>query len=183
MNIVALILAAGEGRRMGVAKAILKIGDRFLADIQYETLYSCGIDEIRIIIGASSEDIMCKLLHRQSCIVNPNYNLGQFSSLISGIRAFGDYDGILVMPVDNFPTDRDVIKDIIAGFDKRFDATVPTYRGRKGHPPILSKGFADLLDRRDIANSRLDLLLREANIKLIEVRSESIHNNLNYPLH
>ncbi len=182
MKIGAIILAAGEGKRMGIPKAILKIGNRYLADIQYETLLNCNIEEVSIIIGAQADYIMCNLLHKESCIINKDYTRGQFSSLICGINSLKNSDGILIMPVDNYPQNCETIKKIIDKFNDRFDATIPVFNGRKGHPVIISKHFAELLLSKDISNSRLDYLLKEANVNLIEVDSSVILNNLNYPV-
>lgn len=179
MKISALILAAGEGKRVGIPKAILKIKDSYLADIQFELLKNSGIENIKIVIGARAEEVKQSLKNNFNLVVNSIYKEGQFSSLIAGIKSMDEFDGLLILPVDTYPLDQTVINRLISEFNTEMDAVVPIYRGKKGHPIIISKKFADSLLDYDISQSRLDFILRTANIKIIEVNSPTILNNIN----
>ena len=58
----AIILAAGEGSRLGKIgegrpKCLIKIGDNTLLEIQINTLHVCGIDDISIVRGYEGEKI------------------------------------------------------------------------------------------------------------------------------
>ncbi len=179
MKISAVILAAGEGKRMGRPKAILEIGGIFLADIQYEFLGSLGIEGIKIVIGAEAERVRSLIKYSEYVVINEDYRYGQFSSLIKGISSLWGYDGLLVLPVDVYPLDRGVLKMLIVDFDPSFDAIVPEYNGRRGHPVILSFGFSKSLEKYDIRTSRLDYILRVSDVKTISVDSPTILNNVN----
>jgi len=180
MRICGLILAAGEGRRIGKPKAILEIGDRFLADIQYDLLSSCEVSESRIVIGAEAERVSKMLRHTDAIIINSEYKLGQFSSIVAGISALTSCDGILILPVDTYPLEKEVISALISGFDPAFDATVPIYQNRRGHPVIISSNLAQRLTSLDRSSSRLDEILRTSHLKLIPTSSPTILNNINY---
>ncbi|MCX7958952.1 MAG: NTP transferase domain-containing protein [Deltaproteobacteria bacterium] len=181
MKISGVILAAGEGRRIGIPKAILKINGNFLADIQFELLNSAGIEEIKIVAGADSDRVKNELKYRENVVVNENYRCGQFSSLVAGIKSLRCFDRLVVLPVDVYPIERDTIIEVISGFDTESDAAVPVYQGKRGHPVVLSYGFTQKLLLYDIENSRLDRILWEVKVREIKVRSKSVLNNINTP--
>jgi len=58
----AIILAAGEDSRLGKIgerrpKCLIKIGGNTLLEIQINTLYACGIDDISVVRGYEGEKI------------------------------------------------------------------------------------------------------------------------------
>ncbi|MGB9599705.1 MAG: nucleotidyltransferase family protein [Myxococcota bacterium] len=179
MKLSAIILAAGEGKRIGVPKAILRIKDEFLADIQFELLSSLRIEDIKIVIGAKASEIKRLLKNRRAVVINEKYSDGQFSSLVCGIKAIADADGLIILPVDTYPLEKDVVSWLISEFEREFDATIPVYMGRRGHPIILSNTFARGLLNYNIRESRLDYILRKSNTKLVEVNTPTILNNVN----
>ncbi len=182
MIISALILAAGEGSRIGIPKAILNIKGEFLADIQYETLMCANISDIRIVLGAEAKRVIALLKNRDNLIINENYRYGQFSSLVKGIESITKgYDGLLVLPVDVYPLEIDIIRRLISEFEIGYDAIIPCYNGRGGHPVILSHRFCRQIIKNDITNSRLDYLLRESVVKRVDIESSCVLNNINRP--
>lgn len=88
--IPAVILAAGLSTRMGRLKATLPLGadDTFLTRIA-RTLLAAGVEDVIAVIGHEAESV------RQSIdasglpvrlIVNPEYERGQFSSVLAGLN-------------------------------------------------------------------------------------------------
>ncbi|MCX7944456.1 MAG: NTP transferase domain-containing protein [Deltaproteobacteria bacterium] len=179
MNLSAIILAAGEGRRIGVPKAILKIGTSFLADIQYEFLSCCKFQKIVIVIGAEAAVVKECLKYSKYAVVNSNYHLGQFSSLIKGICSVDSCRGVLVLPVDVYPLEKLVLDRLVNEVDESFDAVVPVNYGRRGHPVILLDRLVRRLAKYDVKDSRLDFILRECRVKEVYVNSKSIFYNIN----
>src|SRR5436305_8441030 len=87
----AIILAAGVGRRLGVAatgqpKILLELGGRTLLDRHLEALEACGVDDIRITVGYRSDLIDAALSRlgrrgRVELVDNPRYREGSMVSL------------------------------------------------------------------------------------------------------
>jgi len=174
-----IILAAGEGRRIGIPKAILNVNGKNLADIQYEFFSSFNIYEIKIVIGAEAERVGRLLEHNESLVVNERYKDGQFSSLIKGINSLNSCEGVLIIPVDVYPLEREVVQRLLSEFELNFDAIIPVFGKRRGHPVILSYEFAGRLTDYDVINSRLDHILKGAYVKTVAVNSPSVLYNIN----
>ncbi|UCG46737.1 MAG: methyltransferase domain-containing protein [Phycisphaerales bacterium] len=71
----AIILAAGEGSRLGkicegLPKCLIKIEDNTLLEIQINTLHACGIDDISVVRGYAGESISIPGLNYYD---NPDY--------------------------------------------------------------------------------------------------------------
>ncbi|MCC7152965.1 MAG: nucleotidyltransferase family protein [Bryobacterales bacterium] len=130
----AIILAAGESRRMGEPKALLDFNGDTFADRLIGTFRSCSV-EVSVVVGADAERIATQMARRVECslVVNPNPEVGQLSSLQCGLRAApGDSEGFFVIPVD-CPGVRSTTIQLLqrAGGDS---FVVPRYGGRRGHP-------------------------------------------------
>lgn len=179
MSLAAIILAAGEGKRIGIPKAILKVGGRSLADIQYENLKNLGIPQIKIVIGAEGKKVKREIRNVEAIVVNENYKYGQFSSLLKGISSLDSFLWLIVLPVDVYPIDNNVINELISGCEDGYDAIAPVFNGKGGHPVILYWKFAKRLLTFDIKLSRLDSILKDSKVKRIEVKSSTILNNIN----
>jgi len=86
-EIAGIILAAGEGRRIGRSKALLRIGGvTFLAGI-VSALREAGCDPVCVVGGAEAEKVKEETRKSgASFVLNENWRKGQFSSLRVGLR-------------------------------------------------------------------------------------------------
>lgn len=86
-GIAGIILAAGEGRRIGRGKALLRIGGvTFLAGI-VSALREAGCDPVCVVGGAEAEKVKEETLKAGAGFaLNENWRKGQFSSLRVGLR-------------------------------------------------------------------------------------------------
>ncbi len=141
-HIVGIVLAAGEGRRIGGPKALLRLGhETFLARV-LAGLARPGVGAVCVVIGHEAARVRSAAgVGPDTCFLeNERYSNGMLSSLLCGLaeaRRRGA-DGVLVHPVDHplvEPTTVDRVVDALAQGAK---VAVPTYGGRRGHPA----GFA-----------------------------------------
>jgi molybdenum cofactor cytidylyltransferase len=83
-----LILAAGESSRMGRDKALLPFRGRTFLEAIVHTLRTAGIEGIAVVLGHHAEEIQrAARLDKVETVVNPDYQLGQTSSLQAGLKA------------------------------------------------------------------------------------------------
>jgi molybdenum cofactor cytidylyltransferase len=147
--LAAVILSAGESRRMGSPKALLPYHDRTFLEHLLDITKHPRIDCQRVVLGAGSEEIIQRAgLDRAKTVVNPNWHEGQLSSIKCAIRSLAPEspDGILLCLVDQPLITSTLVGNLIAAFYRAGKSVVvPNYRGRRGHPVIFSRALFDEL--------------------------------------
>ena len=139
MSLAGLILAGGESRRMGSPKALLEFeGETFLDRLILMLGQCCS--PVIVVLGHEPQRIKTGLVHADlaTCVTNPNYEWGQFSSLQCGLTAVpADAGGVMFTPVDH-PA---VLPSTVARLARRFQErvagellVVPRSAGKHGHP-------------------------------------------------
>jgi len=176
-----IVLAAGEGSRIGLPKAILRIDGEPLAARASASLADAGISPIRIVIGCRHEEVLEALPIEKDVVVNKGWHAGQFSSLRAGLETLDADSWVVVLPVDTIGVLSETVTLLIEAADDRFDAVVPTYDGRRGHPVLLSPPLCRHILALDAAASRLDRILGEAKTLALPVDDRAILTNINTP--
>ena len=139
VSIAGLILAGGASRRMGTAKALLIFRGETFLDRLIRVIGEC-CDPVVVVLGHEPEKIRNGLRApaRAQFTINHDYELGQLTSLQSGLRAIpAESRAVLFTPVD-YPAIRlETIRALAAEFQGGSDLfVVPRYEGRHGHPVI-----------------------------------------------
>jgi len=145
----AIILAAGESRRMGQLKPLITInGKTFLLHIVDE-LTRAGITKIYVVVGYRAEIIIRESkLTGAEFIINEKYQQGQFSSLQAGIRQLEQGErGVIVCLGDQPQIKAQWIFRLMEAFNKNDPLiVVPKFQGKRGHPIIYSSRlFSEIL--------------------------------------
>ncbi len=148
--IAGLILAAGESRRMGRDKALLTYRGRTFIESILQNLITAGIANVTVVLGHHSELVQAKSnLSAARVVVNAEYEQGQTSSLQVGLAALStdEPDAILLCLVDHPAISSKVIGKLIEQFSStRAPVIIPTHKGERGHPIVISKTlFPELL--------------------------------------
>jgi molybdenum cofactor cytidylyltransferase len=149
--IVAVVLSAGESSRMGRPKALLPIDGQTFIEKIVGALKKSSVAKVMVVLGHNADEMIQRIEHLPvEILVNPDYKLGQLSSLQVAVRRLErepDCDGMLVHLVDHPYVNTELVQTMI----KRYEDTgklivVPRYNGKRGHPVIFSrKLFSELL--------------------------------------
>ena len=142
---VAIILAAGESRRMGQPKQLLPFGDKTMLECVIVAFETPRVDEIRVVVGYKADEIAAKIAHTPCKIVkNDRYSLGMFTSMQAGLRDLPKKTRIVMLAICDQPRlKRDTVETLIEEFEKkRHKILIPSYNGRQGHPPLLRAEYA-----------------------------------------
>ena len=150
--IAAVVLSAGESSRMGRPKALLPIeGETFIGRI-VGSLKRTQVGKILVVLGHNADQLAAAIGPLPvEILINPNYQLGQLSSLQVAVRNLLpdlDCDGMLVHLVDHPYIDASLVDRMIRQFyESKKDIVVPRCRGKRGHPVLFSRRlFGALLD-------------------------------------
>jgi molybdenum cofactor cytidylyltransferase len=151
-RIAAVVLSAGESSRMGRPKALLPIeGETFIGRI-VGSLKRTQVGKILVVLGHNAGPLAAAIgALPVEILINPNYQLGQLSSLQVAVRTLlpdPDCDGMLVHLVDHPYIDASLVDRMIRQFyESKKDIVVPRCRGKRGHPVLFSRQlFGELLD-------------------------------------
>jgi len=127
-----LILAAGESRRMGRPKALLDYrGETFLDRLT--RLLAARCSPVIVVLGAAADEIRLNAAGSLTFVINPDYRLGQTSSLQCGLRAVpAEAEGVVFTLVDHPAVEQETIGTLL-DFPAGGILRVPRYQGRRGH--------------------------------------------------
>ena len=133
----ALILAAGNGSRMGTPKWRLMAGGTTFADRLACTFIEAGVDEIVVVASPAEAPAL-----REACgslfdvVENPAPNATRVSSLLIGLGTLGPrVDQLFAAPVDCPAVSVATIRTLVAAsLVSPHHIIVPHYRGLPGHP-------------------------------------------------
>ena len=143
MKVTALIVAAGEGRRLGRGpKALLPIEGTTFLQRCIEGLLLPGVEDAVVVLGSEAERVQgaCPLPQRVRLVVNPRWRDGMLSSVLVGLDAAQDgaADAVLLHPVDSPFIAATTVANVVAALEGGARVAVPSFQGRRGHPT----GFA-----------------------------------------
>jgi CTP:molybdopterin cytidylyltransferase MocA len=171
LRIGAVLLAAGEGTRMGgVAKSLIRLQGVPLINRQLIALSGAGVDEVVVVTGHARDAVEAAVQSFPVTLAyNPEYQEGQQSSVRTGLAALnGNFDAVFIVLADQPLIGAGDLTELIAAFKKRplGNVLVPVVNGQRGNP-ILIDGTA----RSDILASAANLGCRH----LIERQPELVH--------
>jgi molybdenum cofactor cytidylyltransferase len=182
MKAVAIILAAGEARRMGYPKAILEHeGGRSFLQSLASTFGKAGCSVIGV-IGKEAEAV--REQHPAIHLVeNERWQDSQLGSVKAGLEAaFEDgADVVLLHPVDMPSLRATTLKSLIKAMGDSVEAIRPEFENAAGFPIILSRGAAERIRDRDSGETTLEGAIKAMQVRRIPVKDPGVVVNINTP--
>jgi len=184
--LTAVILAAGESKRMGSPKALLLYNDRTFLEHLLDITRHPKIGAQLIVLGAGAEAISKHVgLNPEQTVVNPDWQSGQLSSIKAAIKSIGakSTDGILLCLVDHPLISSALINELLESFYSTGKLIVlPTFHTKRGHPVIFSsKLFPELLEAPEETGARSVVWKHAKDVCEVSTMEEGILLNLNDP--
>ena len=181
----AIVLAAGQSKRMGKLKPLLKFNDTtFLGQI-ISVLKLSNVDKVTVVLGAEAETIRKSIdFSGTNIVINKDYQRGQLSSLNAAIEEIPqETDAILVCLVDNPFISEEVVNKIISKFKETNNPIiVPVFNTRRGHPTLFSRSlFHELLNAPKEQGARFVVYSNEEKVLEVETCQSSILVGIDTP--
>ena len=194
-KVTAIVLAAGQSRRMGQPKMLLPWGETTVLGNVLVTLKSANIEDIVVVTGGARKQVEAITDGSARTVFNADYMQSEMlSSIQCGIRA--------IIPPPPSKTEKEAIGQaaLICLGDQpqvqvrsvqvilqEYESTsapliVPSYQMRRGHPWLVSAElWTEILEMKSPESTR-DFLNRHAQeIKYINVDTPSILADLDTP--
>ena len=180
--ISAIILAAGEGKRIGTTKALLNWGNENLINYQINSLSHKSITEKIVVVGSESEKVKKAILRNEIKIAeNNDYLSGKTSSIKKGISYIGnDQNDILLIAVDQ-PRTEDLINKVVNfhitnPLDKKI--SMPYKEGHGGHPIIFSNLFLNDLSKIKEESFGIREIIKNNSESIIRFKTTDFSSNI-----
>lgn len=185
-RIVAILLAAGESRRMGYPKPLLRIGDESF--VGRTTAIALNVTStVVIVLGAHADRIRSAISSDSRIIVveNPDFKSGQLSSLKVGLAAAlgAGADAVIVHLADHPLVSPATFRALLNNYgDPTHPIVVARYQGRRGHPVIFDRSvFAELMAAPEDQGARVVVNADPERVMYIDVDDPGVVLDLDTP--
>lgn len=179
MKAAAIILTAGESRRMGRPKAFLPFrGGTFLSQIADTLGARCS--PVIAVFGFDADRLMAMAPPHVTPVPNPDYRLGMLTSLQAGLRAVPpDCDTVLFTLVDHPAIAPETVETLLRS---TAPIAIPRHHGKRGHPVLVRRRiFEEFLTEPLSAKTRDTIDRHAAEIDYIEVDDPGISDDIDNP--
>jgi molybdenum cofactor cytidylyltransferase len=183
--ICAIVLAAGQSRRMGRQKLLLPYRGKTIIRHIVDAILASRVDEIIVVTGHDKEKIIEEL---SDCplrfVANPDPQGDMLSSVRCGLQSLSSpCRAILVAPGDHPGISTKLIDQILAAFQSSDKGIlVPCHQHQRGHPLLFSARYRDeVMTCFDDKGLRGLLHAHPEEVMELNVSSPVILSNLNTP--
>ena len=149
MSVSAIVLAAGESRRMGEAnKLLLPVHGKPMIRHVVEGVTASTAQECIVVVGHEAEKVKAVLDGLPiSFELNPNYPEGMSTSIHAGVAVASREAAGYMICLSDMPFIRaEEYDELIDQFELAFvqnskAIVVPTYQGQRGNPVVISSSY------------------------------------------
>ena len=136
-TVAGILLAAGEGSRLGQPKALVELGGQTLAERGVELLRAGGADPVIVVTGAAPVEIPgVRIVH------NPQWRSGMGSSLVAGLQALVHQltaDAAVIALADQPLVGAEAVRRLIAAYRDGAGVAVAAYAGKPRNPVLIAR--------------------------------------------
>jgi deazaflavin-dependent oxidoreductase (nitroreductase family) len=152
-----LLLAAGEGRRLGRPKALVEVGGERLVDRGVRMLREAGCTPVIVVTGAAPVDVFGAVV-----VPNPQWRTGMGSSLRAGLAALPPgCPAAVIALVDQPRVTAEAVRRLIRAQHGGAEVAVATYGGRRRNPVLITGPHFAAVARAAVGDAGARAFLRD----------------------
>lgn len=134
-QVAGVLLAAGDGSRLGQPKALVRIGGQSLAERGALMLRAGGADPVIVVTGAAAVDLPAVVV-----VDNKDWRTGMGSSMAAGLTAVPAGCAAAVLALADQPlVGPAAVQRLIAAFRAGAGVAVAGYHGQPRNPVLLAR--------------------------------------------
>jgi molybdenum cofactor cytidylyltransferase len=183
----AVVVAAGESKRMGQTKLLLPLEGKAILQWVLDNLGRSQVEEVILVLGHEADRVLRTVDTRNvKVVINRNYREGMITSIEQGLRNLNDkVEAFFIVLADQPGVSLEVFNRLITEFRQivpQKNIVLPTFCGRKGHPALFGVKY-----RKEASRIRGDVGLRQIlqehpeDILEVEMDTDSILQDIDTP--
>jgi len=170
-SLAAVILAAGESKRMGRPKALLPLGEKTFVEKLISDYQQVGCRPVIVVLGDEADQIQAKIENLDVLIqINSQPERGPLSSLQIGLKAIpSSCRGFFFCLVDHPAISIETLQRLIEKWRANPECAIrPRFQGRGGHPVLMGCNWIErVMALPHSSNARQ--LLRKKSSEVIDL--------------
>jgi len=185
--ISAIVLAAGESKRMGQNKLLLPWQGKTILEGVLDALLNSQVEEVILVLGHEAERIREKVpAQKIKIVINSDYKKGMSTSIRQGLRALDEKaKAFLIVLADQPKIDEEILDRLVREFQRVYpekNIVLPAYRGLRGHPVLFSvKYLEEALRLEGDVGCRQILVDHPEDILTVQVNTEAVLFDIDTP--
>ena len=191
MRVAGLLLAAGEGRRLGVPKALVEYEGELLVERGVRLLCEAGLAPVLVVVGASAPRVLQKArLAPARVVVNDQWREGIGSSFRTGLAWLGGEGAIRAGSMEEGPVGKteavvvhladqpfvrpELFSRLVAAWAEGARAAVATFGREQRNPVLLARDLWDEVASLALGDTGARAYLRQHRELVTEVACDDV---------
>ena len=180
-HVAAILLAAGQSRRMGAFKPLLPFGNKTVIECCIDYLQEGGVETIVVVLGHREDEVRRHLTGRELLFaVNPDPNSEMGASIAAGMGQLPQScQAVLIALSDHPAVPAAVVSRLIETWRNGARLVVPTWQEHGGHPVLVDLSFrSELLNLSSTGGLRALFELHKNEVERVPVDSPFIARDM-----
>jgi molybdenum cofactor cytidylyltransferase len=183
--ITAIILAAGESKRMGQPKMLMPWGKSTVLQTVVATIQAAGLNDVLVVTGGAHNQVEALVGKSVQTVFNENFADGEMlSSIQAGLMVkMREASAALICLGDQPQVQERSVRRVCDAFRKsKSNIVVPSYQMQRGHPWLVARPlWEELLAMKSPKSPRDFLNAHAKKIEYVQVETPSIIEDLDTP--